>query len=456
MKNIISFFLAAVCLLGLVGCSNNESSVWAWTQGLTQEEIVCATPWNQDKINQDDAFAPLDEQETLELVTLLNKLTKDSFTHNEHLRGGTPTYGLEITLDSETYHLNQANGPHGTLEVSYNEKLWWIDDAELSAFVQRVTTEDPTESGQAVIDSIPTLSVSYGEEMVLDPRVGEASWKYLNADGTESAIASDGAHPLDGKESSPFFVLDPYAETPFEIWLIWELPPSSVMVRYWDESCWGQLEAQPVGRELPSKGGNSAYAYYFEPQEGNYIYEVIANWEDAPNYSGRVCYNFHGVLTDEEPTAQMIYEKYLEDFTKVDPLYMDLNQDGEPELIIDYRNSSEVAIVTIVDGEPVMVMDRSHTFLCEDGIIGKWGEGSGGETVCYYRMDGQETVLVDVVVNPSNELNWYHTSDPNAQIGTIKNMDRITKEEGQIICAQYQLWDDSMPAYLASFYPEVE
>ena len=135
---------------------------------------------------------------------------------------------------------------------------------------------------------------------------------------------------------------------------------------------------------------------------------------------------------------------------------MDLNQDGEPELIIDYRNSSEVAIVTIVDGEPVMVMDRSCTFLCEDGIIGKWGEGSGGETVCYYRMEGQEVVLVDVVVNPSNELNWYHTSDTNAQLGTTKNMDRITKEEGQTICAQYPLWDDSMPSYLINFYPEGE
>ena len=145
MKKIISFFLAAVCLLGLVGCSNNESSVWAWTQGLTQEEIVFATPWNQDKINQDDAFAPLDEQEILELVTLLNKLTKDSFTHNEHLRGGTPTYGIKIAMDSETYHLNQANGPHGSLEIEYNGKLWWIDNAELSDFVQKITDSKPTE-----------------------------------------------------------------------------------------------------------------------------------------------------------------------------------------------------------------------------------------------------------------------------------------------------------------------
>ena len=133
---------------------------------------------------------------------------------------------------------------------------------------------------------------------------------------------------------------------------------------------------------------------------------------------------------------------------------MDLNQDGEPELIIDYRNSSEMAIVTIVDGEPVIAINGNCMFLCEDGIIGSWGEGSGGETVCYYRMEGQEVVLVDVVVSPANELNWYHSSDPNTPIGSRKDMNRITKEEGQKICAQYRPLDDSMPGVVANFYGE--
>ena len=321
--------------------------------------------------------------------------------------------------------------------------------------------ETDAPMARVVMDKIPKLTISYGEEVIDEPRIGVASWQYSKEDGTESALLADGAHPLDAKHSSPFFVLDPYAEAPFEIWLIWELAPSTVMVRYWDESCWGQLEAQPVGRELLAKSGNADFAYYFEPQEGNYIYEVIATWDNAPDYSGRVYYNFCCVLTDEEPTEQMIYEraqriyeKYLENFTKVDPLYMDLNQDGEPELIIDYRNSSEMAIVTIVDGEPVIVIKGNCMFLCENGIIGSWGEGSGGETVRYYRIEGQDAVLVDVVVIPSNELNWYHSSDPNTPIGSRKDMNRITKEEGQKICAQYRILDDSMPGGVANFYPE--
>ena len=74
--------------------------------------------------------------------------------------------------------------------------------------------------------------------------------------------------------------------------------------------------------------------------------------------------------------------------------------------------------------------------------------------MCYYRMEGQEVILVDVVVSPANEFNWYHSSDPNTPIGSRKDMNRITKEEGLKICAQYRILDDSMPGGVASFYGE--
>jgi len=139
MKKLIAFVLSLILALGLAGCAEKEPAIWEWAQALNQADIVSATPWSQDKWNQDGELEPLDDAETLELVTLLNNLTKDSFTHNKHLRGGTSTYGISIVIGSETYHLHQANGPHGALEVSYNEKLWWIDNGELSDFVLRVT-----------------------------------------------------------------------------------------------------------------------------------------------------------------------------------------------------------------------------------------------------------------------------------------------------------------------------
>ena len=77
MRKLIAFVLAMICVLSLVGCSNKEAMVWEWAQGLNQEGIICATPWSEDKI-----FEALDGAETLDLVMLLNKLTKDSFTEN--------------------------------------------------------------------------------------------------------------------------------------------------------------------------------------------------------------------------------------------------------------------------------------------------------------------------------------------------------------------------------------
>ena len=150
--------------------------------------------------------------------------------------------------------------------------------------------------------------------------------------------------------------------------------------------------------------------------------------------------------------AELIYEKYLEDFPNVDPMYMDLNEDGEPELIMDYRYSStDLAIVTIEDGEPVMVLKGSRIFLCEDGIIGWWDKCNGGETLSYFRMEGQSIVFVEVFVHLYNEPNWYHSFDRKVP---IENMDSITKEEGLEICAQHRPLDDSIPAYLTNFYLE--
>ena len=139
MKKCIAFALAMICVLSLVGCSNKEANkeatVWGWAQGLNQKDITSATPWSQGK-----TFDALNGAERRELVRLLNKLTKDSFTENENLAGGTPLFGIEIVIGSATYHINEYNGPNGRLEmVRYNEKQWIIDDTALFAFIQEIT-----------------------------------------------------------------------------------------------------------------------------------------------------------------------------------------------------------------------------------------------------------------------------------------------------------------------------
>ena len=76
---------------------------------------------------------------------LLNKLTKDSFTENKDLTGGTPTFGIEIVTGSETYYINEYNGPNGALEIKHNEKQWIIDDTSLFDFIQGIVANVATE-----------------------------------------------------------------------------------------------------------------------------------------------------------------------------------------------------------------------------------------------------------------------------------------------------------------------
>ena len=158
---------------------------------------------------------------------------------------------------------------------------------------------------------------------------------------------------------------------------------------------------------------------------------------------------------ETEPEEVNPYEEYISSTSKGKYLYEDLDGDGETELIIEYSKYDEKEIVTIVDGEPVQVMKENHLFLCEDGIIVRWGEGSGGSTVCYYRIDGQEALIVDAVMNLANDDSWYHASNvTDIRYLSYKTMDRITEEESHKICAQYRLKETSMPSYLTRFYGE--
>ena len=143
MKRILLLVLTLTCVLTLAGCSGSKVKVWNWAQAINAADILSAQMWNRSA--GDFIEKPLDDSQIIELVTLLNSLPQESFTHNKHNRGGTPTYGIRINIATETIHLNQANGPCGSLEMKYDEKLWWIDDEALSGFVQKITGIIPTE-----------------------------------------------------------------------------------------------------------------------------------------------------------------------------------------------------------------------------------------------------------------------------------------------------------------------
>jgi len=371
----------------------------------------------------------------------------------ETLQGITDLRGLSIT----------ALGENG--EVLYGMSI--PEDASMEDVINTVGSDGwllaPTEHivGPAIAgktdeihSNAPALTITYREETIDEPRIGLLNWEYTKEDGTEGALLGDGAHPLDAKHSSPYLTLDPYDQETFEIWLHWDLMPDSVLVRYWGEESWGELETEPAGRILVKEKNKTGDAYCFEPKEENCIYEILATWDSAPDYSGKVYYNFHAVMTDRVPSDQELYEKYISDNPKGKYLYVDLDEDGVQELFI-YRPSSTSEIATISESKAVTVMAANHLFLCDGGIIGRYSEGGGGCTVFYYKMDDNKAVtLIDVIMMTFHDDAWYRSTDPDLQYVTPQNMTRITKEEGQKICAQYAPLEDSMPWYLTNFYPE--
>lgn len=149
MKKVIALVLVVGCVISCAGCVNSQEKIWDWARELKEEDILAVTPWNQDTENEESV--PLSEAEIHELVVLLNKLTKKSFTQNKKGVGITPTVGMQIELSSGTCVLNYAPSPYGKygmLEISFlgdDEMPWWVDSVELLTFFEKVTDSAPAE-----------------------------------------------------------------------------------------------------------------------------------------------------------------------------------------------------------------------------------------------------------------------------------------------------------------------
>lgn len=141
MKKFAALILAAVCILSLAACSaKREKEICIWMHDLKAEDITTVSVWsmNIDK----ETLTVLSTEKTAELVSLLNKLTDDSFTENSECVGGTPEYGIVLEIDGEYFCINQSIAPPGALETEYGDKQWWIDNDALTDFVKSVCKAD--------------------------------------------------------------------------------------------------------------------------------------------------------------------------------------------------------------------------------------------------------------------------------------------------------------------------
>ena len=171
----------------------------------------------------------------------------------------------------------------GIVEICINNK-WWVFATE------KVREQLLYPERYEVVDRPPDLIVNY-EDQSIKARHCLTNWEYTTEDGLQSALMGDGPHPLMAKHTSPFITLN-QAE-PMEVWLSWDIVPDLVEVSRWDEESWEQLETEPMESYRIMEGNEAGDSYLLRPKDGNYIYEIVATWQNAPNFGGTVRYSFH-------------------------------------------------------------------------------------------------------------------------------------------------------------------
>lgn len=153
-------------------------------------------------------------------------------------------------------------------------------------------TVDDTDS--AVLKEPPALTVVCGDQS-LEANRGTTSWLYENEDGVSEGFVSDSMHPLQAKEfMTPLeFPADISADW-LEVSLQWDVAPDQVSVHCWGEECWDQIDAEseeiPVNTQTEDTNGSSITL-----KDGNYIYEIVAEWNGSEKYSGTAYYSFYTV-----------------------------------------------------------------------------------------------------------------------------------------------------------------
>lgn len=168
-------------------------------------------------------------------------------------------------------------------------------------------TGDDVQTG--ILTEPPILTVVCNETSV-EALKGGYSWIIKNKDGTATAMIADSAHPLTCKD-----LMQPLAVSSASLsdtdaliaYLQFESAPDTVLIRCWNETYWGQSDACGSGEALTAAITEEALAdgrldpeIKFTLKDGNYIYEIIAEWNRSNQFSGTAYYSFYTIISDLE------------------------------------------------------------------------------------------------------------------------------------------------------------
>jgi len=167
----------AVIAAAAVGCTftgaEETDTPWSWAQGLDAGDVTGAVCWRIDGTE-----TTLTEEETSELLRLLNALEKDDFTENSQLSGATPTFGLTIETPEDKYYITESVAPAGALEINYGNSQWWIDSEALAGFVIVLSAREIVQAFvPAEGDKFPFVPIGT-VEVEVDDSIPQAAFDY--------------------------------------------------------------------------------------------------------------------------------------------------------------------------------------------------------------------------------------------------------------------------------------
>ena len=132
---------------------------------------------------------------------------------------------------------------------------------------------------------------------------------------------------------------------------------------------------------------------------------------------------------------------------------LDLDGNGQEELV--WREDSREMIYTLDQGDSIMLLYGRDLTVCENGYVEIIQSYSGeNKTYCYYRIDGNQAVLVDYLrydadVNPDNP--WFYSTDASGQDVSLIS---ISAEQAQSIRDQYHPMDLTLTPIAQSPYAQ--
>lgn len=262
MRRTIAFVLAWLILIGLTACGEEEAAPGALPPQVMIDGIIYADTGRESTT-------------TSRRTDFDGEITSTVSGDKQPTENDQSNFGTGFGY--------QFGEQEGTVDLYINGK-WWLYATD------EVREQIYYPERFVVVDRPPDLIVNCGEESI-EARHCLTNWEFTMEDGMQSSLLGDGIPPMEAKHISPFLKLE--AGASLEAWLYWEIMPDTVMVQYWGEECWDELQSKPVEEFRLWESNEVGDSYILHLKDGSYIYEVIATWHNAPNFGGTVHYSFH-------------------------------------------------------------------------------------------------------------------------------------------------------------------